>query len=177
MPSAAGLHREEAKSIQITPMIAADWPDVCRIYLEGIATGNATFETNAPGWEQWNASHLAACRFIARADEKVVGWAALSTVSNRCVYGGVAEVSVYVSEQARGRGIGKMLLQALIGASEKSGLWTLQAGVFPENASSIAIHERCGFRIIGRRERIGKLDGRWRDTVLLERRSPVVGLD
>lgn len=171
------LHREKAKSIEITPMTPADWPDVCRIYLEGIATGNATFENNAPAWEQWNASHLSTCRFIARVDEKVVGWAALSPVSNRCVYGGVAEVSVYVSEDARGSGIGKLLLRALIEASEQGGLWTLQAGVFPENTSSIALHERCGFRIIGHRERIGKLNGRWRDTVLLERRSPVVGLD
>jgi phosphinothricin acetyltransferase len=154
-----------------------DWPAVRRVYEEGIATGDATFESSAPSWEQWDAGHLAVGRLVAEFDGKVVGWAALSGVSDRCVYAGVAEVSVYVAESARGRGIGRQLLQALIEASETAGIWTLQAGIFPENTASIAIHARSGFREIGRRERLGRLGGRWRDVLLLERRSPRVGVE
>jgi phosphinothricin acetyltransferase len=161
----------------IRAMHPNDWPAVRRVYEEGIATGDATFESSAPSWEQWDAGHLAVGRLVAEFDGKVVGWAALSGVSDRCVYAGVAEVSVYVADSARGRGIGRQLLQALIEASETAGIWTLQAGIFPENTASIAIHARSGFREIGRRERLGRLGGRWRDVLLLERRSPRVGVE
>jgi L-amino acid N-acyltransferase YncA len=153
-----------------------DWPTVRAIYEEGIATGNATFETQVPVWEDWDASHLRDCRLVARRGGHIVGWGALSPVSGRCVYAGVAEVSVYVAAAARGQGIGKRLLQALIEVSERQGIWTLQAGVFPENEASIALHESCGFREVGARARIGQLRGVWRDVVLLERRSEVVGV-
>ncbi len=160
----------------IRNLTPADWPAVRRIYEEGIATGEATFETEAPSWERWDASHLAACRLVATEGGAVVGWAALSPVSDRCVYGGVAEVSVYVGESARGRGIGRALLDALVTASEAAGMWTLQAGIFPGNVASVTLHERCGFRVVGRRERIGRQHGVWRDTLILERRSARVGL-
>ncbi|MEP6994617.1 MAG: N-acetyltransferase family protein [Acidobacteriota bacterium] len=158
-------------------MAAADWEHVRRVYAEGIATGNATFETEPPSWEAWDKAHREDCRLVARreGEAEVVGWAALSRVSERCVYGGVAEVSVYVAGSWRGGGIGRRLLESLIAASEEAGIWTLQAGIFPENASSIALHEKCGFRIVGVRERPGKLRGAWRDVVLLERRSLRVG--
>jgi phosphinothricin acetyltransferase len=160
----------------VEEMKAGDWEQVRAIYLEGIATGIATFETSAPSWEKWDAGHLRKPRLVARdATGAVVGWAALSSVSDRCVYGGVAEVSVYVGERGRGRGVGRALLGALVEASEREGIWTLQAGVFPENAASVTLHLRCGFREVGRRERIGKLSGAWRDTLLLERRSRSVG--
>ena len=152
-----------------------DWPAVRAIYEEGIATGHATFQTSAPSWEQWDTDHLATCRLVAEGDRRVVGWAAVTQVSGRCVYAGVAEISVYVSSAARGQGIGRQLLMELVRQSEQSGLWTLQAGIFPENAASVAIHERCGFRVVGRREKLGKLNGAWRDVLLLERRSGVVG--
>lgn len=152
-----------------------DWEQVRAIYLEGIATGDATFETDAPPWEKWDASHLKQCRLVARSGEQVLGWAALSPVSDRCVYGGVAEVSVYVRAAARGRGVGRRLLQALVAASEQASIWTLQAGIFPENTSSVAIHRKCDFREVGRRERLGSLKGKWRDVLLLERRSRVAG--
>jgi len=156
----------------VQAMTPDDWPRVREIYLEGIATGNATFETAAPEWEAWDAGHLPHCRFTARVNGAIEGWAALSPVSNRCVYGGVAEVSVYVSAHSRGAGVGRALLLALVEASEAAGIWTLQAGIFPENAASLALFTRCGFRAVGRRERIGKHQGQWRDTLLLERRSP-----
>ncbi|HEY3202100.1 MAG TPA: GNAT family N-acetyltransferase [Thermoanaerobaculia bacterium] len=162
--------------IALDAMTPDDWAEVRRIYGEGIATGNATMETEPPLWEAWDKTHRSDCRLVARSGEKVLGWAALSPVSERCVYGGVAEVSVYVSSEAQGRGIGKVLLQRLIRASEDAGIWTLQAGIFPENAASIAIHERCGFRLVGVRERLGKLHGIWRDVALLERRSDRVGV-
>ena len=152
------------------------WPEVSRIYEEGIATGMATFEKEIPSWEAWDANHLKSCRIIARNNEEVLGWAALSPVSSRCVYGGVAEVSVYVAANARGKGIGKILMNRLITESESEGFWTLQAGIFPENKNSIRLHEKSGFRIIGFRERIGQLDGVWKDNVLLERRSSKIGL-
>ncbi len=163
--------------ILIEPMEPADWPRVREIYLEGIATGHATFETDAPSWDAWNAAHLPFARLVARHVEDAVGWAALSPVSQRCVYGGVAEVSVYISGESRGMGIGKKLLTSLIQESERNDIWTLQAGLFPENAASLALHLACGFREVGRRERIGRLNGIWRDTILLERRSKTIGTD
>jgi L-amino acid N-acyltransferase YncA len=163
--------------IAVIPLRPEDWPEVERIYSEGIATGQATFETAPPTWEAWNASHLDAPRLVACDEARVVGWAALSPVSSRCVYGGVAEVSVYVSTASRRRGIGMLLLAHLIRESEGRGIWTLQAGIFPENGASVAIHRKAGFTEVGRRERIGKLQGRWRDVLLLERRSPIAGVD
>jgi L-amino acid N-acyltransferase YncA len=161
-----------------------DWNAVQSIYCEGIATGNATFETNVPEWEDWDRNHLRDCRLAARKGEQVIGWAALSPVSGRCVYAGVAEVSVYVAASARGKGAGKALLRALVEESERQGFWTLQAGIFPENVASIALHKHCGFREVGRRERLGQMrpaaksaaGGVWRDVVLMERRSDVVGV-
>ena len=162
-------------SPRVEPMSPGDWPQVRAIYAEGIATGNATFETDAPTWEAWDAAHVEEARLVARdASGALLGWAALTPVSGRCVYAGVGDLSVYVAAAARGRGVGRLLLQALIDASERAGLWTLQAGVFPENEASLALHRACGFREVGRRERIGKLNGVWRDVVLLERRSGVV---
>jgi L-amino acid N-acyltransferase YncA len=160
----------------IVPMEADDWHSVRSIYLEGIATGNATFETTAPDWDGWDGSHLNFGRLVARSHEAVIGWSALSSVSGRCVYAGVAEVSVYVAAAARGLGVGRKLLENLIGEPEHNGIWTLQAGIFPENIASQAIHRACGFREVGLRERIGKRDGKWRDVILFERRSPLVGI-
>ena len=153
----------------------SDWPAIRSIYLEGIATGDATFEADAPTWEEWDRAHLETCRLLATRGDDVIGWAALSPVSNRCVYEGVAEVSVYVTGRARGQGVGTALLNGLIGASERAGLWTLESGIFPENVASLALHTACGFREVGHRERLGRMNDRWRDIVLLERRSPVVG--
>jgi L-amino acid N-acyltransferase YncA len=164
-------------ALRIDSMLPADWFAVREIYLAGIATRQSTFETQAPAWEAWNASHLSFARLVARQDETVVGWAALNPVSSRHVYAGVAEVSVYIAQDQRGMGLGRQLLEALIAASEANGIWTLQAVMFPENAQSLALHRRCGFREVGRRERIAKLDGVWRDTVLLERRSQQIGID
>jgi phosphinothricin acetyltransferase len=148
-----------------------DWAAVAAVYEEGIATRIATFETAAPAWADWDASHLGRHRLVAEEDGDVVGFAALAPVSSRCVYEGVAEESVYVAERARGRGIGRALLEAIVAGSERDGIWTLQAGVFPENRASLALHHACGFRTVGLRERIGRLDGAWRDVVLLERRT------
>lgn len=164
-------------NLNIDSMRPGDWERVKAIYLEGILSGHATFETEAPSWEQWNANHLTFARLAARDGDALVGWAALSPVSQRCVYGGVAEVSIYVSASRRQKGVGRALLQGLISESERHGIWTLQAGMFPENLGSLALHRSCGFREVGRRERIGKLSGIWRDTILLERRSPVVGIE
>ncbi len=158
-------------------MRRSDWPAVCSIYRAGIATGQATFETRAPGWGKWNATHLAGPRLVAVSGDDVVGWAALSRVSSRKVYAGVAEVSVYVSEDSRGLGIGRQLLERLISESETAGVWTLQASIFPENRASVSLHKTLGFREVGRRRRIGKMHDEWRDTVLFERRSKVVGND
>jgi len=160
----------------IDAMRPDDWPAVEAIYREGIATGLATFETETPSWERWDAAHRPDCRLVVRAGERVLGWAALSPVSDRCVYAGVAENSIYIAAAARGRGIGKALLRALVEASEAAGIWTLQTGIFPENAASLALHQVCGFRIVGIRERIGQLHGTWKDVVFLERRSRVVGV-
>ncbi len=154
----------------IDQMRASDWEQVRSIYLEGIRSGNSTFETDAPSWEKWNEGHLPFARLVMRDEKKVLGWAALSPVSKRNVYRGVAEVTVYVTESARGKGIGRALLEELIAESEKNGIWTLQASIFPENAASVELHLRCGFREVGRRERIAMLGGVWRDTILFERR-------
>jgi phosphinothricin acetyltransferase len=162
-------------ALTVTAMSDTDWDAVIAIYREGIATGNATFETSVPSWQAWNEHHLAVPRLVAVQEGQVVGWAALSPVSSRPVYAGVAEVSVYVGASARGRGVGKALLQALVEGSEKAGIWTLQAGIFPENEVSLALHEACGFREVGRREHLGQMGGVWRDVVLMERRSGVVG--
>ncbi len=153
-----------------------DWDAVRAIYLEGIATRNATFEQSAPDWQAWDQGHLQRCRLVARNGAEVLGWAALSQVSSRRVYAGVAEFSIYVAERARGRGVGTGLLNALIEASEREGFWTLQSGIFPENTASLELCRRCGFRIVGARERIGSMDGRWRDVLLLERRSAIAGV-
>jgi L-amino acid N-acyltransferase YncA len=163
------------RSISIEPLIADHWEAVRSIYLQGIATGNATLQQTAPDWEEWNSGHLPVCRLVARSGDEIAGWAALSPVSRRPVYLGVAEVSVYVAESARGRGIGARLLARLIEDSEKEGIWTLQAGIFPENTASIGLHTRAGFRIVGTRSRLGCMNGRWRDVVLLERRSLTAG--
>lgn len=163
--------------LTIAPMRAGDWPAVRAIYLEGIATGEATFETEAPSWEEWDAAHLSFARLVARAGDNVSGWAALSPVSRRKAYAGVAEVSVYVAAASRTKGVGRALLERLIQESGQNGIWTLQAAVFPENAATLALHKRCGFREVGRRERISTLNGSWRDTILLERRSRTVGVD
>ena len=162
--------------MRIDAMTPDDWPAVRDIYDAGIATGEATFQTEAPPWDAWDAAHLETCRIVVRDESgEVAGWAALGRVSARPVYAGVAEVSVYVAEPARGRGVGRQLLAALIDASERDGRWTLQASIFPENEASVRLHERCGFRVVGRRERIACQYGRWRDTLLLERRSEVAG--
>jgi L-amino acid N-acyltransferase YncA len=153
---------------------ADDWPEVARIFEEGIRTGDATFETEVPSWEAWDAAHLPAHRFVAVRDERVVGWIALVQVSPRACYAGVAEVSAYVAEEARSQGVGAELLAALVESSERAGIWTLQTGVFPENEASLGLLRRFGFRVLGTQERIGRLHGVWRDVVLLERRSEVV---
>ena len=158
-------------------MLPSHWEKVKQIYEEGIATGNATFEEVAPSWEAWDSGHARNPRLIAFDDGEIVGWAALSNVSGRCVYAGVGEVSIYVSGRLRGGGIGKKLLQALIAESEKYNFWTLQAGIFPENGPSIRIHEECGFRLIGVREKIGKMNNRWRDILFMEKRSSKTGIE
>lgn len=155
-------------------MRADDWPVVRAIYLEGIATGQATFETSAPSWDEWDAKHLPQPRIVFRDDGRVAGWAALGRVSVRACYAGVAEVSVYVGDDFRGRGIGSKLLAALLQQSEANGIWTLQASIFPENEASVQLHLRHGFRIVGQRERIAQQNGVWRDTLLMERRSDSV---
>ncbi len=162
--------------MEILSMVADHWSEVKRIYEEGIATGNATLETAIPSWEKWDADHLSTCRWVAVDEGRIAGWAALSPVSGRCVYGGVAEVSVYVGRSSRGRGAGRQLLHTLVTSSESNGLWTLQAGILAENEASIRLHLACGFRTVGVREKLGQLNGVWRDIVLMERRSPTVGL-
>jgi len=157
-------------------MLPGDWPAVARIYREGIETGNATFETDVPDWPVWDAAHLEICRLVVDSGDEVVAWAALTPVSRRCVYRGVAEHSVYVRPHVRRRGVGRDLLSALIGNSEDAGIWTLQTAIFPENEASIALHAAVGFRIVGTRERVGSHHGRWRDVVLMERRSGRVGV-
>jgi L-amino acid N-acyltransferase YncA len=167
---------KQSVKVEIGPMEPIGWPEVRAIYEEGIATGNATFETSVPDWQTWNAKHLDAARLVARRDGQVLGWVALSPVSSRCVYSGVAEVSIYVAASAQGQGLGKSLLRAAVAGSEEAGIWTLQAGIFPENLASIALHKSCGFREVGVRDRLGRLAGVWRDVMLLERRSNIVGV-
>lgn len=158
-------------------MTADDWTNVAEIYKQGIETGNATFQQEIPTWDDWNNGHIKSCRIVAVIDNEIVGWGALTPVSGRCVYAGVAEVSIYISNKYRGQKIGTKLLEKLIIESENEKLWTLQAGIFPENIASLKIHEELGFRKIGHREKIGKMNGIWRDTVLLERRSQLIGID
>ncbi len=157
--------------LDVAAMEASDWERVSVIYAEGIATGVATFETETPTWKQWDAAHLSVGRLVARMRGEVMGWAALAPISRRACYRGVAEVSVYVSSEARGSGIGTILMKRLADDAGSGGIWTLQATVFPENEASLALHQRVGFRLVGRRERIAQLGGVWRDTVLLERRA------
>lgn len=162
-------------SLSIAPMTQHDWTAVSAIYADAIATGNATFETTVPDWDKWNADHLPVCRLVARSADGVLGWAALSPVSSRRVYAGVAEVSIYVARNARGRKVGSRLLHALVAAAEQQDIWTLQASIFPENVASVELHKRHGFRAVGTREKIACLKGCWRDVLLMERRSTVVG--
>ena len=157
-------------------MLPTHWEAVKQIYAEGIATGNATFQSAIPSWEEWNDAHVKNSRLVAIENEIVLGWAALTPVSGRCVYAGVGEVSLYMSNKAKGKGIGKKLLNSLIEESEKNNFWTLQAGIFTENIASVNLHKDYGFRIIGSREKIGQLNGIWRDTLLLERRSTITGI-
>ena len=163
-------------NMTIEALQASDWPMVAAIYADGIACGLATFETQCPSWEEWDARILTFCRLVARKDSEVLGWAALSPVSSRQCYAGVAEVSVYVSTTAQGQGVGRALLFALIKESEQHGIWTLQGATIAENLASLRMQTSCGFRVIGRRERIAKLRGDWRDTILTERRSSSVGI-
>jgi phosphinothricin acetyltransferase len=166
-----------AHTLTISQIEAHHWPDIKAIYEQGLLTGVATFETESPSWEQWDASHLSICRLVAQEGDQVVGWIALSPVSSRCVYGGVAEISVYIHRDHRGKGIGKQLLREVVSASEDQGYWMLQAGIMPANVGSVKLHESVGFRIVGYRERISQVDGIWMDNLLLERRSAIVGVD
>ena len=159
---------------EVDPLTPEDWPAVKAIYEEGIATGDATFDSVAPTWETWDGDHVTTPRLVLKTDGEVVAWAALTPVSRRPVYRGVADLSIYVAEAHRGRGIGRVLLRAMVERSEAEGIWTLQAGIFPENVASLALHAGCGFRVVGTRRRIGFMDGRWRDVILLERRSGLV---
>lgn len=160
----------------IDSMASCDWPQVKKIYVEGIQTGLATFQTEAPEWETWDQSHIKTCRIVARLEHSLIGWAALSPTSNRCCYKGIGEVSIYVSNRHRGMGIGTALLRSLINESENSGFWTLQSSITKENTASLALHKKCGFREIGFRERVAQMpDGSWHDVILVERRSPIVG--
>jgi L-amino acid N-acyltransferase YncA len=160
--------------MRIGPLGAGDWPAVRAIYEAGIATGDATFETDVPDWPAWDAAHLTDHRLVARDDGTVVGWVALAPVSDRRAYAGVAEDSIYVAPDAQGRGVGRALLAAVVASADRGGIWTIQTGIFPENQASVRLHQACGFRVVGVRERLGRLHGRWRDVLLLERRSPAV---
>lgn len=162
--------------ITIRPFVKSDFPSVKDIYQQGIDSGEATFQEQAKDYDVWNESLLPSCRLVAESNRQIIGWAALSSASNRCVYSGIAEVSVYVSSNSQGLGVGNSLLEALIKASEEEGIWTLQAGIFPENKASIHIHSKNGFKVLGIREKLGQMNGIWRDIVFMERRSKVVGL-
>lgn len=178
----AHLRARKIVEYQIDKMTSDDWPQVRSIYLEGIASGHSTFEASAPDWREWDAAHIPAARLVARTDSAILGWAALSPVSSRPVYAGVAEISLYVGTQYQRQGVGSALLGALIDASERTGIWTLQGRIFPENVASLALVKKHGFREVGRREKLGKitygeLAGTWRDVILVERRSKVVGVE
>jgi L-amino acid N-acyltransferase YncA len=160
--------------MEVQALRLEDWPEVRAIYEAGIATGNATFETAAPDWAAWDAAHLAGHRLVATEGDRVLAWVALLPVSDRCAYAGVAEDSIYVAPDAQGRGVGRRLLGALVSGAEQAGIWTVQTGIFPENEASVRMHQACGFRLVGVRERLGRLHGRWRDVLLLERRSPLI---
>jgi L-amino acid N-acyltransferase YncA len=170
------LERGNDVNITVDNMQDADWPAIALILREGIATGDARFEDTVPSWEEFDRSHLDTCRLVARSGDDVLAWFVLGAVSGRQVYAGVAEVSIYVKASARGQGIGRTLLEAGVEASEEAGMWMLQAGIFPENAASLALHQQCAFRTVGTRERMGQMYGHWRDVVLMERRSKVVGV-
>jgi L-amino acid N-acyltransferase YncA len=170
------MRTQLSQAIKIIPMLQEHWSEVSLIYKQGIATGHATFETICPDWSAWDTAHRKDCRLVAIVNGSVSGWAALSPVSGRCVYSGVAEVSVYIHQEFRGMGIGNGLLEALICDSEKQGIWTLQAGIYPENEASLCIHRNNGFREVGKRERIGKMGEVWRDVLLMERRSARIGI-
>jgi L-amino acid N-acyltransferase YncA len=163
--------------ITFRPMTSDDWLSVAEIYRQGIETGHATFQHEIPTWENWDKGHLKSCRIVAVFENEIVGWVGLSAVSSRCVYAGVSEVSVYVGKKYRGQKLGRKLLEALITESEKDNIWTLQAGIFSDNPASLKIHEDLGFRLVGYREKIAKLNGILKDTMLLERRSKIVGID
>jgi L-amino acid N-acyltransferase YncA len=169
------MNESASLTIEIRIMLPSDWQSVKRIYREGIETCNATFETTLPTWEEWDLHHHKDARLVAVVENEAVGWSALSPVSSRAVYAGVAEVSVYVDERFHKRGVGLRLLEELISQSEELGIWTLQASIFPENSASLRLHKKLGFREVGIRERIARLHGTWRDTILLERRSPKIG--
>lgn len=179
MPDARSASSSTGNKVDYTidELTPSDWKSVRAIYSEGIATGQATFEVESPTWQQWDTNHLPVCRFVARTENRVIAWAALSPVSQRKCYEGVAEVSVYVSTAYRRQGVGKALMQALIGESERCGIWTLQGSTFPENTASLRLQAIFGFRLVGHRERIACHHGIWRDTVIMERRSHVVGTD
>jgi len=164
----------EGGGMELDAMRPDDWPAVRAIYEAGIATANATFDTAAPGWPAWDAAHLAEHRLVARLDGRVLGWVALAPVSDRRCYAGVAEDSIYVAPEAQGRGVGRALLAAVVASAERGGIWTVQTGIFPENQASVRLHPASGFRVVGVRERLGRLHGRWRDVLLLERRSPAI---
>jgi L-amino acid N-acyltransferase YncA len=161
-----------ATGVEVRPFRDDDWPAVHAIYAQGIAAGNATFETEVPAFERWSAGHPPEYRFVAVRDGAIVGWVAASPVSDRCAYAGVVEHSVYVDAQAQGQGIGRQLLEAFISHADAAGIWTIQSGIFPENIASVELHRRCGFRVVGTRERLGQLHGTWRDVLLVERRKP-----
>lgn len=171
---AAGVGAGAGTGVTFLPMTTEHAVAVLAIYQAGLDGGAASFETTAPTWDDWDAGHLPAHRFVAVNGDQVVGWAAVSPVSDRCVYGGVVELSIYVDPAAHGRGVARRLLDVLISSTEAAGIWTIQSGVFPDNTASLRLHESAGFRVVGVRERIGQHHGRWRDVVLLERRSPQV---
>lgn len=175
-PRSRLLLKRKQGIMEIREMTPNDWQAVAGIYAEGIATGYATFEKEIPDYNTWNANHLKTCRLVAAEGSLILGWAALSPVSSRCVYGGVAEVSIYIRTNNWGKGIGILLLKELVQRSEEAGFWTLQSGIFPENKGSVKLHEKAGFRLIGKREKVGKLDGVWKDNLLFEKRSNLVGL-
>lgn len=162
----------------IREMSQRDWEQVKSIYEDGILTGNSTIEKAAPSWGKWDAGHIKSCRIVAIFENTVIGWVVLSPVSSRCAYAGVAEISLYIAPKHWGKGVGTMLLKKMISCSEENGFWTLHSGIFPENTASLALHKKCGFREIGRQEKVGRMpDGTWRDVVLMERRSQIVGID